>query len=105
MLSQATCVVAFGGANASKKAQVIADATLKRTRRIFSKLKIPDFEKTYVQILGSEQSFGKNAISEDKFPREAEAPHFTPALTRPAIGGRWQLVSCRLGDSCGDVAL
>ena len=69
MLSQATCVVAFGGANASKKAQVIADATLKRTRRIFSKLKIPDFE-----ILGSEQSFGKNAISEDKFPREAEAP-------------------------------
>ena len=66
MLSQATCVVAFGGANASKKAQVIADATLKRTRRIFSKLKIPDFE-----ILGSEQSFGKNAIAEDKFPREA----------------------------------
>ena len=74
MLSQATCVVAFGGGNASKKAQVIADATLKRTKRIFSKLKIPDFEKTYVQILGSEQSFGKNAISEDKFPREAEAP-------------------------------
>merc|ERR1711970_1301033 len=33
--------------------------------------KIPDFEKTYVQILGSEQSFGKNAITEDKFPREA----------------------------------
>jgi len=68
---KATCVVAFGGGNASKKAQVIADATLKRTRRIFSKLKIPDFEKTYVQILGSEQSFGKNAITEDKFPREA----------------------------------
>ena len=32
---------------------------------------IPDFEKTHVQILGSEQSFGKNAMSEDKCPREA----------------------------------
>ena len=32
---------------------------------------ISDFEKTYVQILGSEQSFGKNAMAEDKCPREA----------------------------------
>jgi len=68
---KATCVVAFGGGNAAKKARVIADSTIKRTQRIFAKMGIPDFEKTYVQILGSEQSFGKNAMSEDKCPREA----------------------------------
>jgi len=68
---KATCVVNFGGGNAAKKARVIADATFKRTKDIFAKLGIPDFEDTYVQILGSEQSFGKNAIPEDQFPREA----------------------------------
>jgi len=68
---KATCVCNFGGGNAAKKARVIADATFKRTQHLFAKMGIPDFEKTHVQILGSEQSFGKNAMSEDKFPREA----------------------------------
>lgn len=68
---KATCVVNFGGGKAAKKARVISDATFKRTRDIFSKLKVPDFEKTFVQILGAEDSFGKNAIAEDMLPREA----------------------------------
>jgi len=50
---------------------VIADSTLKRSRTIFKKLGISDFEKTHIQILGAEESYGKSAISEDRFPREA----------------------------------
>merc|ERR1719419_1765610 len=68
---KATCVVNFGGRNSAKKAKVIADSTFKRSRTIFKKLGISDFEKTHIQILGAEESYGKSAISEDQFPREA----------------------------------
>jgi len=68
---KATCVVNFGGRNSAKKAKVIADSTFKRSRTIFKKLGISDFEKTHIQILGAEESYGKSAISEDRFPREA----------------------------------
>jgi len=68
---KATCVVNFGGGNAAKKAKVIAEATMNRTKRVFGKMGIPDFEKTHIQILGSEESFGKSGITEDKYPREA----------------------------------
>ena len=50
---------------------MIADSTFKRSRTIFKKLGISDFEKTHIQILGAEESYGKSAISEDRFPREA----------------------------------
>eukprot|EP00092_Neocalanus_flemingeri_P016270 GFUD01017615.1.p1 GENE.GFUD01017615.1~~GFUD01017615.1.p1 ORF type:complete len:624 (+),score=164.39 GFUD01017615.1:135-2006(+) len=66
-----TCVINVGGGKAAKKSQVIADATFKRTKTIFAKLGIPDFEKTHVQILGSEQSIGKHALPEHMLPREA----------------------------------
>ena len=41
-----------------------------RTRGIFAKLGIPDFDKVHVQVVGAEESFGQNAISVDKCPRE-----------------------------------
>jgi len=68
---KATCVVSFVGGNAVKKAEVIADSVLQRTRRLFSNKGIPDFEKTHIQVFGSESSFGAAAVPATQFPREA----------------------------------
>jgi len=68
---KATCVVNFTGGNAAKKARMMAEAILKRTRGLLSIAGIPDFEKTHIQILGAEESFGDQGITEDKYPREA----------------------------------
>ena len=67
--SQATCVVTIGGGKAAKKARVMADSILSRSRNVFQKLKLPDFDKTHVQVLGAEDSFGANAMSADLLPR------------------------------------
>ena len=59
----------FGGGNAAKKARVMADSIFDRTRRVFKKMKLEDFEQTHLQILGAEESFGSGAIAEDMLPR------------------------------------
>ena len=58
---KATCVCNFVGGNAVKKAEVIAASTFDRTRRLFAKAGIKDFDKVHVQVLGSEASFGVGA--------------------------------------------
>jgi len=68
---KATCVVSFVGGNAVKKAEVIADSVLQRTRRLLASKGIADFEKTHLQVFGSESSFGAAAIPATQFPREA----------------------------------
>ena len=59
----------FGGGNAAKKARVMADSIFDRTRRVFKKMKLEDFEQTHLQILGAEESFGSSATAEDMLPR------------------------------------
>ena len=49
----------------------MADSILARSRTVFQKMKIPDFEKTHVQILGAEDSLGSSAAPESRLPREA----------------------------------
>ena len=66
---KATAVVVFGGGKASKKAHVIANSILDRSRKVLKMLKLDDFEKTYIQVIGAEDSFGKMAVSEDMLPR------------------------------------
>ena len=66
---QATCVVSIAGGKAAKKARLMADSILSRSRNVFQKLKLPDFDKTHVQVLGAEDSFGANAMSSDLLPR------------------------------------
>ena len=66
---QATCVVSIAGGKAAKKARVMADSILSRTRNVFQKLKLPDFDKTHVQVLGAEDSFGVSARSSELLPR------------------------------------
>ena len=66
---QATCVVSIAGGKAAKKARLMADSILSRSRNVFQKLKLSDFDKTHVQVLGAEDSFGANAMSSDLLPR------------------------------------
>merc|ERR1719430_2520005 len=73
---KATCVVSFVGGNAVKKAEVIADSVLQRTRRLLASKGIPDFEKTHLQVFGSESSFGA-----------AAGTGGTPGITA-VVGGR-----------------
>jgi hypothetical protein len=44
-----------------------------RTRGIFAKLGIPDFEQVHVQVIGAEESYGQHAIPLDKCPREVSS--------------------------------
>jgi hypothetical protein len=46
------------------------DCSVFRTRGIFAKLGIPDFEQVHVQVIGAEESYGQHAIPLDKCPRE-----------------------------------
>jgi len=68
---KATCVVSIAGGKAAKKARLMADSILSRSRNVFQKLKLTDFDKTHVQVLGAEDSFGSSAMSVDLLPREA----------------------------------
>ena len=66
---QATSVVSIAEGKTAKKARLMADSILSRSRNVFQKLKLPDFDKTHVQVLGAEDSFGANAMSADLLPR------------------------------------
>ncbi|XP_023335725.1 uncharacterized protein LOC111706988 [Eurytemora carolleeae] len=67
---KATCVVNFTGRKSADKCHLMAESIFKRSRSIFKRLNIPDFEKVHVQVLGAEESFGESGISSDKYPRE-----------------------------------
>ena len=56
------------GINASKKAQVVADAIIKKTKRIFSDNGLEDYLDTNISIIGTETTYGKNRNDAD--PRE-----------------------------------
>ena len=56
------------GINASKKAQVVADAIIKKTKRIFLDNGLEDYLDTNISIIGTETTYGKNRNNAD--PRE-----------------------------------
>ena len=56
------------GINASKKALVIADAIIKKTKRIFSDNGLEDYLDTNISMIGTETTHGKNRNNAD--PRE-----------------------------------
>jgi hypothetical protein len=56
-----TCVCPIIGPKAREKGRKTAEAILTRSRGIFHHLKMPDFTKTYTQVLGSEEAYGDNA--------------------------------------------
>lgn len=59
---RATAVCPVGGPFASLKARKTGEALLKRTRRMFEELKLDDYTRTHIQVLGSEQTYGKQAF-------------------------------------------
>ncbi|KAK2567860.1 hypothetical protein P5673_007744 [Acropora cervicornis] len=70
---RATAVCPIGGPFASLKARKTGEALLKRTRRMFEQLKLDDYTRTHIQVLGSEETYGKQAFPGvmNATPREA----------------------------------
>ena len=63
-----TIAVIICGINAPKKAQVSADAIIKKTKRIFSENGLGDYLDTNISIIGTETTYGKNGDKTE--PRE-----------------------------------
>ncbi|XP_065836928.1 uncharacterized protein [Oscarella lobularis] len=56
------------GPKAAEKGRKTADSILKRVKGLFQEKGMKDFSRTYVQIVGTEESYGKNAR---EFPAES----------------------------------
>ena len=59
--SSATMTV--GGVDAVPKAEAVAGAILKRTRRLFGERKLADYTRTDVELLGSETNYGARSLA------------------------------------------
>ncbi|XP_071545172.1 uncharacterized protein [Panulirus ornatus] len=66
---KATAVCCVGGPKSREKGKKTAEAILKRCQNIFKMLKIPNFTRTHVQVLGGEDTYGAHASKGDG-PRE-----------------------------------
>ncbi|KAK8748133.1 hypothetical protein OTU49_016330 [Cherax quadricarinatus] len=64
-----TAVCCIGGPKSKEKGKKTAEAIILRCRNIFKMLKIPDFKRTHIQILGGEDTYGSHSSSDDG-PRE-----------------------------------
>jgi hypothetical protein len=62
---RATGTMMIGGRDAVSKAEAVAAAILRRTRRMFSERKLVDYLRTDVEVLGSEANWGANARRRD----------------------------------------
>ncbi|XP_045599846.1 uncharacterized protein [Procambarus clarkii] len=64
-----TAVCCVGGPKSKEKGKKTAEAILKRCKNIFKMLKISDFKRTHIQVLGGEDTYGPHFSSVDG-PRE-----------------------------------
>ncbi|XP_078263492.1 uncharacterized protein LOC144597784 [Rhinoraja longicauda] len=67
--SIAVCPVA--GRRSVEKGRKTAESILKRTRRVFKEVGLDDFKSVNVQILGSEEIYGRQAVKTSNNAREA----------------------------------
>jgi len=58
---RASGTMMIGGRDAVKKAEAVAAAILKRTRRLFGERGLADYTRTDVEVLGSESNWGVNS--------------------------------------------
>lgn len=58
---KATAVCCVGGRRSGEKGRRTAEAILARSRTIFKTLGLPDFQRTHVQVLGTEDTYGPHA--------------------------------------------
>lgn len=112
-------ILLIGGVEARAKAEAVADAILKKIRRLFSEYGFADFDDVQIDALGSEALWGDNAASTDTrevvlkiFVRHSEpkalglfgkeiaqaatgmAPGITGFFGRPSISPVIELFSC-----------
>lgn len=62
---RSTMTMMIGGVAAVRKAEAVAAAILKRTRRIFAERGLADYLRTDVEVLGAEANWGANARRRD----------------------------------------
>jgi hypothetical protein len=62
---RSTGTMMIGGVDAVKKAEAVAAAILKRTRRMFAQRKLADYVRTDVEVLGSEANWGAHSRRRD----------------------------------------
>ncbi len=62
---RASGTMMIGGVDAVRKAEAVAAAILKRTRRLFAERGLADYTRTDVEVLGSETNWGANARRRD----------------------------------------
>lgn len=58
---KATAVCCMSGPRTKDKGIKTAEAIFKRTRNIFKVMKLPDFTRTNIQIVGAEDTYGPRA--------------------------------------------
>ena len=58
---RSTGTMMIGGQNAVAKAQAVANAILKRTRRLFAEKGLDDYLRTDMEVLGAESQYGANS--------------------------------------------
>ncbi|TRY77738.1 hypothetical protein TCAL_08521 [Tigriopus californicus] len=68
---KANCVAIVQGGNATAKARKTAEAILSRSRTLLKLVGLPDFDRHHISILGAEDSFGANALSQEFRGRDA----------------------------------
>ncbi|XP_067847726.1 uncharacterized protein lratb.1 isoform X2 [Heptranchias perlo] len=68
---RATAVCPVGGSRSVEKGRRTAESILKRMRRMFKQVGLDDFKSVNVQILGSEETYGEQAVKRTDGPREA----------------------------------
>ncbi|XP_041054673.1 uncharacterized protein LOC121283940 [Carcharodon carcharias] len=59
---RATAVCPVGGSRSVEKGRRTAESILKRMRRMFKQIGLDDFKSVNVQILGSEETYGEQAV-------------------------------------------
>lgn len=60
-----TAMMMIGGVEAVEKAEAVAAALLKRTRRLFAERGLADYRRTHVEVLGAEANWGAHARRRD----------------------------------------
>jgi hypothetical protein len=60
-----TAMMMIGGVEAVAKAEAVAAAILKRTRRLFTERGLADYRRTHVEVLGAEANWGAQARRRD----------------------------------------
>ncbi|KAL8585681.1 hypothetical protein ACOMHN_053179 [Nucella lapillus] len=90
---RSTAVAAVGGPRAKEKADMTAEAILRRCRRIFHQLSLEDFKDTRIELLGTEHMYGPHGRSYVRFP-----PLF---LVHVMLGSDGQWLECLMLGSDG----